>query len=170
MKTKLKKLFIQQKKRYLKKIVGTMERPRLAVYRSHKHIYAQLIDDKSSQTLAFSSTLDKELSSKIENTATQEAGLLVGQQLAQKALKKQISKHKINLPIPAIVLHYMRLLTIFTFSILPLLILRNSLPGNNLVKLIIVMFVSSLIYWCLGFLFKIKEIKSAIRILTSAIK
>ena len=92
MKTKLKKLFVQQKKRYLKKIVGTIERPRLAVYRSHKHIYAQLIDDKNSQTLAFSSTLDKELASKIENPATQEAGLVVGQHLAQQAIKKQITK------------------------------------------------------------------------------
>jgi large subunit ribosomal protein L18 len=92
MKKIVKKLFLQKKKRYLKKIVGSFEKPRLSIFRSHKHIYAQLIDDKSSQTLAFSSTLDKELSSKIENTATQEAGLLVGQQLAQKALKKQISK------------------------------------------------------------------------------
>lgn len=92
MKIKLKKLFVQQKKRYLKKIVGTLTKPRLAVYRSHKHIYAQLIDDKSSHTLAFSSTLDKDLSKLIENTANQDAGLKVGQDLAKKALEKQISK------------------------------------------------------------------------------
>jgi large subunit ribosomal protein L18 len=92
MKTKLKKLFVQQKKRYLKKIVGTPEKPRLSVYRSHKHIYAQLIDDKNAQTLAFSSTLDKELSKTIANTANQEAGKQVGQDLAKKALQKQIGK------------------------------------------------------------------------------
>jgi large subunit ribosomal protein L18 len=91
MKTKLKKLFVQQKKRYLKKVVGTPEKPRLAVYRSHKHIYAQLIDDKHSQTLAFSSTLDKELGKTIQNKANQDAGLKVGKDLAQKALQKNIS-------------------------------------------------------------------------------
>ena len=91
MKTKLKKLFLQEKKRYLKKIVGTSEKPRLAVYRSHKHIYAQLIDDKNSQTLAFSSTLDKELGKTIENKANRDAGLKVGQDLAKKAIKKQIT-------------------------------------------------------------------------------
>jgi putative peptidoglycan lipid II flippase len=81
-----------------------------------------------------------------------------------------ISKHKVNLPIPAIVLHYLRLLAVFAFSIIPLFILRDSIPGNNLVQLIVVLFVSCFIYLLLGFLFKIKEIKSAIRILTSAIK
>ena len=54
MKKGLQKIYLQQKKRYLKKIVGTSERPRLAVFRSHKHIYAQLIDDKNGHTLAFS--------------------------------------------------------------------------------------------------------------------
>ncbi|CAB4699737.1 MAG: murein biosynthesis integral membrane protein MurJ [Actinobacteria bacterium] len=81
-----------------------------------------------------------------------------------------ISKHKVNLPIPAITLHYLRLFSLFAISILPLFILRNSLPGNNLVQLVVVLFASCLIYLGLGFLFKIKEIKSAIRILTSAIK
>jgi large subunit ribosomal protein L18 len=68
MKTKLKKLFVQQKKRYLKKIVGTPEKPRLAVYRSHKHIYAQLIDDKNGKTLAFSSTLETTFNKDLINT------------------------------------------------------------------------------------------------------
>lgn len=47
MKKASKKLYLQQKKRFLKKIVGTLEKPRLSVFRSHKHIYAQLIDDKN---------------------------------------------------------------------------------------------------------------------------
>jgi large subunit ribosomal protein L18 len=92
MKKGLQKIYLQQKKRYLKKIVGTSEKPRLAVFRSHKHIYAQLIDDKNGHTLAFSSTLDKEISSHVKVTATQEASLLVGQSLAKKAIAKDISK------------------------------------------------------------------------------
>jgi putative peptidoglycan lipid II flippase len=79
-----------------------------------------------------------------------------------------ISKHKVTLPIPAITLHYLRLLAVFAISIIPLFILRESIPGNNLVQLIVVLFVSCLIYLLLGFLFKIKEIKSAINILTRA--
>ena len=71
--------------------MGTSERPRLAVFRSHKHIYAQLIDDKNGHTLAFSSTLDKEISSQVKVTANQEASLLVGQSLAKKAIAKEIS-------------------------------------------------------------------------------
>jgi putative peptidoglycan lipid II flippase len=81
-----------------------------------------------------------------------------------------ISKHKINLPLPAITLHYLRLLSIFALSIAPLFLLRNQLPGGNLIQLLIVLVISSAIYLALGFIFKIKEIKSAIRILTSAIK
>jgi large subunit ribosomal protein L18 len=92
MKKGLQKIYLQQKKRYLKKIVGTFEKPRLAVFRSHKHIYAQLIDDKNGHTLAFSSTLDKDISSQVKITANQEASLLVGQSLAKKAIAKEISK------------------------------------------------------------------------------
>ena len=91
MKKRSKKIHLQGKKRYLKKIVGTSEKPRLSVFRSHKHIYAQLIDDKNGQTLAFSSTLDKLIFAEISSKATKEASLLVGQNLAKKALEKQIS-------------------------------------------------------------------------------
>ena len=81
-----------------------------------------------------------------------------------------ISKHKVNLPLSAITLHYLRLLAVFAFSIIPLFILRDLIPGNNLVQLLVVLFVSCFIYLLLGFLFKIKEIKSAIRILVKAIR
>jgi large subunit ribosomal protein L18 len=84
-----KKLYLQQKKRYLKKIVGNIEKPRLAVFRSHKHIYAQLIDDENGITLAASSTLEKNL--KFTSTSTKEAAYLVGQDLAKKALQKEIT-------------------------------------------------------------------------------
>ena len=92
MKKTVKKIYLQQKKRYLKKIVGVLEKPRLAVFRSHKHIYAQLIDDKNGHTLAFSSTLDKDISSQVKVTANQEASLLVGQSLGKKALAKEVNK------------------------------------------------------------------------------
>jgi large subunit ribosomal protein L18 len=96
MKKTKKKLYLQKKKRYLKKICGTFERPRLAVFRSHKHIYAQLIDDKNANTLAFSSTLDAEVidalnkSEKKISTSTKEASFFVGQNLAKKAIGKKI--------------------------------------------------------------------------------
>lgn len=92
MKKKVKKLYLQQKKRYLKKIVGTLERPRLAVFRSHKHIYAQLIDDKTGFTLAFSSTLEKPFSELKETSkATQEISFQVGENLGKKAINKNIT-------------------------------------------------------------------------------
>jgi len=91
MKKKQKKLYFQQKKRYLKKIVGTLLKPRLSVFRSHKHIYAQLIDDKNSQTLAFSSTNEKEFQKIQPKTATKEAAFLVGKSIAQKAFSRNIS-------------------------------------------------------------------------------
>jgi len=90
MKKKVKKLYLQQKKRYLQKINGTSEKPRLSVFKSHNHIYAQLIDDKNAHTLTCSSTLDKNLSQIITNSANKEASFLVGQDLAKKALEKNI--------------------------------------------------------------------------------
>ena len=90
MKKKSKKLYLQQKKRYLKKIIGSLLKPRLSVFRSHKHIYAQLIDDTNGKTLVSSSTLEKDLSNKIENSSNQLAAFTVGEKLAQKALQKKI--------------------------------------------------------------------------------
>jgi large subunit ribosomal protein L18 len=91
MKKKTKKLYLQNKKRSLKKIVGTDNKPRLAVFRSHNHIYAQLIDDTSGRTLTSSSTLSKELNGVFESTSNQAAAFIVGENLAKKALEKEIS-------------------------------------------------------------------------------
>ena len=88
MKKAKKKLYLQQKKRYLKKIVGNSEKPRLAVYRSHKHIYGQLIDDQTGHTLAFSSTLNKSLELIKGNNQT--AAYTVGQDLGKKAIEMKI--------------------------------------------------------------------------------
>lgn len=81
-----------KKKRSLQKIFGTTMRPRLSVFRSNKHIYAQLIDDTQKRTLVFSSTLDSNLSSKIKSASTKEASFIVGQTIAMKALKINLSK------------------------------------------------------------------------------
>jgi large subunit ribosomal protein L18 len=86
MKKKVKKLYLQKKKRSLKGIVGIQTRPRLAVFRSHLHIYAQLIDDSIGHTLACSSTLEH----KKVNSQTKEASFEIGEDLAKKALEKNI--------------------------------------------------------------------------------
>jgi LSU ribosomal protein L18P len=78
-----------RKKRHLRirsKISGTPERPRLSVYRSNKHIYAQLIDDTKGVTLAAASSLDKEFG--LENTKDTEAAKRVGELIAKRAIEK----------------------------------------------------------------------------------
>ena len=92
MKKKGKKLYLQDKRRYLKKIIGTEEKPRLSVFRSHNHIYAQLIDDTRGHTIVSSSTVIKELVKDLNSTSNQDASFLVGEQLGIKALEKQITK------------------------------------------------------------------------------
>ncbi|WP_069790223.1 50S ribosomal protein L18 [Cyanobacterium sp. IPPAS B-1200] len=78
--------------RIRKKVTGTAERPRLAVFRSNQHIYAQLIDDVSQHTLASASTLDKELQEKLDSTSNRDASAEVGKLVAQRALSKGIEK------------------------------------------------------------------------------
>lgn len=68
------------------KISGTPERPRLSVYRSNKHIYAQLIDDMNGVTLASASTLDKEIN--VESASNIDAAAKVGELVAKRALEK----------------------------------------------------------------------------------
>jgi large subunit ribosomal protein L18 len=74
--------------RIRKKISGTIARPRLSVFRSSKHIYAQLIDDVSGVTLASASTVDKELSGQVENGGNVESARKVGELIAQRAKAK----------------------------------------------------------------------------------
>ena len=76
--------------RIRKRFSGTAERPRLSVFRSNKHIYAQLIDDVAGNTLASASTLDKDLRGDLTNTDDVEAATAVGKSIAQKALDKGI--------------------------------------------------------------------------------
>lgn len=74
--------------RVRKKIQGTPERPRLNVFRSSKHIYAQLIDDVNGVTIVSASTLDKELSANIGNGGSVEAAGQVGKLIAERAKAK----------------------------------------------------------------------------------
>jgi large subunit ribosomal protein L18 len=71
---------------------GTAERPRLAVFRSNNHIYAQVIDDDAQSTICSASTVDKELRSNLNGAAGCDASLAVGQLVAQRALAKGISQ------------------------------------------------------------------------------
>ncbi len=72
------------------KIHGSAERPRLNVYRSLNHIYAQLIDDDAGVTLLAASTLDKEVRGEIEKGSNIDAAKAVGKVLARRALEKGI--------------------------------------------------------------------------------
>lgn len=76
--------------RVRKKIEGTALRPRLNVYRSSKHIYAQLIDDVAGVTLASASTVDKELSESIGSGSNVEAARKVGELIAKRAESKGV--------------------------------------------------------------------------------
>ena len=73
-------------------VKGTIERPRLSVYRSNEHIYAQIIDDTNSQTLLACSTLDRSIKLSLVNGRTCNASRVMGEKLAELSLKKNITK------------------------------------------------------------------------------
>lgn len=84
----------RRKRRVRKKVRGTPERPRLSVYRSLKHIYAQIIDDTTGRTLAAASTLDPELRGRLDQTgncaAAREVGRLVGRRARQCGVERVV--------------------------------------------------------------------------------
>jgi large subunit ribosomal protein L18 len=73
-------------------IKGTINRPRLSVYRSNENIYAQIIDDINSITLVSCSTLDRDIKLFSKNGRTCEAARLMGERLAELSLQKNITK------------------------------------------------------------------------------
>ena len=73
------------------KITGTPERPRLNIFKSSKHIYAQVIDDVTGTTLASASTQDKELIEKLAELNKSEAATLVGKTVGERAKDKGIN-------------------------------------------------------------------------------
>lgn len=76
--------------RVRKKIRGTAERPRLTVFRSNKHIYAQIVDDRAGQSLVAASTAETGICAEGENGGNKAAAGKVGKALAQRALEKGI--------------------------------------------------------------------------------
>jgi large subunit ribosomal protein L18 len=72
-------------------ISGTAERPRLAVFRSNMHIYAQVIDDTVGNTICSASTMEADVKAKLERTNDVEAAKVVGETVAKKALEKGIT-------------------------------------------------------------------------------
>ena len=71
---------------------GTAERPRLAVFRSNNHMYAQIIDDTVGNTLVSASTLEKEIKAELENTDTVDAAAYIGTVVAKRAIEKGIKE------------------------------------------------------------------------------
>ena len=71
---------------------GTAERPRLAVFRSNNHMYAQIIDDTVGNTLVSASTLEKEIKSELEKTNNVDAAAYVGTVIAKRAIEKGIKQ------------------------------------------------------------------------------
>jgi len=80
-----------RKLRIRKKISGTPERPRLSVYRSLQHIYAQVIDDTTGQTLAHASTLSPDLKGQLDESPKKDAAKKVGTLIAKKCAEKNIT-------------------------------------------------------------------------------
>lgn len=88
---------LRRKQRIKKKIFGTPERPRLSVYKSCKHIYAQIIDDTIGHTLVAASSLSKEIRDKIKEIKEKggtktDIAKIVGELIAKKALEKGIKR------------------------------------------------------------------------------
>lgn len=86
------KIRAKKHKRIRYRIVGTPERPRLAVFRSNNHMYAQIIDDSVGRTLVAASTLEKEVKDSLEKTNDVKAAEQVGTAIAKRALDKGITK------------------------------------------------------------------------------
>lgn len=78
-------------RRMRNRLSGTTERPRLAVFRSNNHMYAQIIDDTVGNTLAAASTMDKDVKEACEKTNNVDAAAQVGTAIAKKALEKGIN-------------------------------------------------------------------------------
>ena len=89
--SKKSKSEIRQKKhaRLRNRISGTAERPRLCVFRSNNHVYAQIIDDTVGNTICAASTLDKDAKD-LEHTDNIDAAAFVGKSIAEKALAKGV--------------------------------------------------------------------------------
>lgn len=83
---------LKRKRRIRKHILGTADRPRLSVFRSARHIYAQVIDDTKGHTLAAASTLDEAVAGDPEAKSKIDKAVLVGKLIGQRAKESGVSK------------------------------------------------------------------------------
>ena len=92
--SKKSKAALREKKhmRLRNRLSGTAERPRLAVFRSNNHMYAQIIDDTVGNTLVSASTLEKEIKAELEKTNDVDASAYVGKIVAKRAMDKGITE------------------------------------------------------------------------------
>ncbi len=82
----LKKAALRRKYHVRKKVFGTPDRPRLLVFRSNRHIYAQIIDDVAGATLASASTRTKGMQDQLANAGNRKAAAIIGESVAKQAL------------------------------------------------------------------------------------
>ena len=82
---------VNKHRRLRNRFSGTAERPRLAVFRSNNHMYAQIIDDTVGNTLVSASTLQKEVKAELEKTNNVDAAAYLGTVIAKKAIEKGIT-------------------------------------------------------------------------------
>ena len=82
----------RRKARVRKNVIGTSQRPRLSVFRSHKNIYAQIIDDSQGRTLVTASSQDKATRGRIGYGGNKQAASVVGESLAAKAVEAGIKQ------------------------------------------------------------------------------
>jgi large subunit ribosomal protein L18 len=78
--------------RVRRRVTGTSDRPRLAVFRSNQHIYAQVIDDTQQHTLVSASTLDPDLKTELESGANCDASIAVGKLVAERLIATGIQQ------------------------------------------------------------------------------
>jgi len=83
---------IRRRYRVRKPLKGTAERPRLSVFRTHKHIYAQVIDDASGKTLAAASSVDRQLRGSVGFGGNKQAAEVIGKAVAERAKAAGVSK------------------------------------------------------------------------------
>ena len=82
---------VNKHRRLRNRFSGTAERPRLAVFRSNNHMYAQIIDDTVGKTLVSASTLQKEVKAELEKTNNVDAAAYLGTVIAKRAIEKGIN-------------------------------------------------------------------------------
>ena len=87
-----KEVRVKKHMRIRNRFSGTAERPRLAVFRSNNHMYAQIIDDTVGNTLVSASTVEKEIKGELEKTNNVEAAAYLGTVIAKRALEKGIKE------------------------------------------------------------------------------